>query len=132
MTANRSIRLDRLAEELRVPRVTAWRWHVNGHVGGENRGSGRGKGIRLSRAEAFEFCAIALLRTAGVPWFRVRSIVRQMRAEGVSGAEFFGPRGLPIAAAIGGQAVLCPKPDLGAVAALAGRVIDDVEAEAAA
>lgn len=142
----RPIRLDRLAEELRVPRVTAWRWHVHGDVQGDNQRSGRGKGIRLSRDEALEFCAIALLRTARVPMPRVRAIVEQLRAEGKRGAAFLkagaGPGGsaaldgrgpnVPLFELAGGQGVLFPKLDLRTVEGRINRLLDKLEAEAAA
>ncbi len=138
----RPIRLDRLAAELRVDYVTAWRWHTSGLVRGDNQRSGRGKGIRLSRDEALEFCALALLRTARVPLPQLRSMAKHLRTEGKHGAAFLkAGAGADRSAALdgrgptaplfelGGQGVLFPKLDLRTIETRINRLLDKLETE---
>jgi hypothetical protein len=83
-----TIKLFALAQAAGVPLRTLERWTDSGLVRGVNRGRGRGRGITLSREAATEALAFVVLRNAGVPLQRVRSVARGLRSAGKAGRDF--------------------------------------------
>src|SRR5437870_5171331 len=55
---------------------------------GVNRGRGPGNGIVFTRDQTLEAFALVTLRRAGVPFQRLRPLVRDLRRRGWAGADF--------------------------------------------
>lgn len=82
------IRLDALARRLGMDPNTAAAWRKRGMIESTNLGRGRGRGAFLSREQAIEVVALAMLRRAGVPSIRLAEVVRALRVRGKHGADF--------------------------------------------
>jgi len=83
-----NIRLSRLAEAAGIKPRTVARWAEDGIIRGRNLGRGRDRGIRFTREQAIEVCAVLLLRRAGVPLQRLRATVRTLQSGGKHGQDF--------------------------------------------
>ena len=81
-------------------------------IGGQNAGPGRGHGIRLTRAEALEFVALAALRAYGVTLAQIEHLARELRRQGKHGAGFFDAGGLGRRALLDGAGPTAPLREL--------------------
>lgn len=82
-----TIKLRALAEAAGVDPTAIWRWSKAGLVHGKQRGVGRGNGLHLSREQAIEALAVAVLRRTGVPMQRIAPVVRELYGKGKRGAK---------------------------------------------
>ena len=82
-----TIRLSRLAEAAGIKPGKVTRWAAAGIVRGRNLGRGCDRGIRFTRGEAIEVCAVLLLRRAGVPLQRLRATARTLQSGGKRGRD---------------------------------------------
>jgi hypothetical protein len=84
------VRLETVARALALEHATALRWVNRGLVQtDEAPRSGKGNATRLTRDQALELIALAMLRRFGAPMQQIVPIVKKMRREGKHGRDFF-------------------------------------------
>ena len=84
------IRLNTVCSALALEHVTVLRWVERGVIATVGKPKpGPGNATMLTRDQALELVAVAMLRRHGAPMQQVLPIVRKMRREGKHGRDFF-------------------------------------------